>query len=248
MPYARRYKPVVLKPIGGARRVAAAKRASTSRMAVVGAGRGFLRTGGYYGRFRGRRANAGGELKFFDTVLAATNVPAVGVVNPNLNIVATGDGEQNRIGRKIQIKSVWLKGSATLLTSATAAAATDTVRMILVQDKQANGAAFAVTDVLQNADYLGFRNVANTSRFNILWDKTIDINASAVFTAVPAGLPMVRNFNNYLKCNIPIEFDASLNTGVITTQRSNSIALLMISKNNNISQVQYRARIRYADN
>lgn len=247
MVYGRKFKAVPL--VAGIQQRKRRTYAARPQKAMVV--RGFTRVGGNYGRFgasRGRRASLGGELKYFDTSLAATNVPQVGVVNPNLVIVPQGDAENNRIGRKINIRSIWLKGTIFLNVSATAAAATDTVRMILVQDKQANGAVFTVADVLQNTDYIGFRNLANTSRFNILWDKTYNMSAMAVFTATPAGLPTEKALNMYVKCNIPIEYDAALTTGVITTQRSNSLAVLMISENNNVSQVEYRCRIRYSDN
>lgn len=232
--------------LGASRRVYARKRAVVARASVLGAARGYLRTGGFYGRFRGRRMYPGSELKFLDTALASTAVPAVGVVNTNLVVIPQGDTESNRNGRKVQVKSIWVKGTITLPPDQATSAASDRVRIMLVQDKQANGAVFTTTNVLVSGSYLAFRQLENQGRFNILYDQTFSLNAMAgVGTATTE---YARGFNIYKKCNIPIEYDTSATTGAITTQRSNSLAILMISQANNVSLVDYNARVRYSDN
>jgi len=61
-----------------------------------------------------------------------------------------------------------------------------------------------------------------------------------------ATLEAGKTYNQYIKCNFPIEYDASAATGAITTQRSNSVAVLMISQGG-FCTFQYNTRIRYSD-
>jgi len=243
MPYNRRFKPVVLANLTTRknRTYARQNRSRTQKVAVV---RGFTRTGGYYGRFRANRLLRG-ELKFLDTALAATDPTVNGVVFPNLVVVPQGDNQSERIGRKITLKSIWIRGNIVLTPQGAAAAATDVTRIIVVQDKQANGAAFGVTDVLTSANYLSFKDLENESRFVILKDVQIATRSTGGVAA--ATLEGNNTFNWYMKCNIPIEYDSSLTTGVIATQRSNSIAVLGINQGG-LTTIQYNARIRYSDN
>jgi len=231
------------------RKAGAGKRQMAARAAVVGANRGYLRTGGFYGRFRGRRAGgpASSELKFFDTTLANTNVVTTGTVNPNLVIIPQDDTESGRIGRKVTIKSIWVKGTVFMASAAAATNTSDATRLMLVQDKQANGAAFTVAQVLAQISINGFRNLENENRFRVLWDTTIRINQNGGLAA--ATFEQARQFSKYIKCNIPIEYDSTASTGAIGTQRSNSLAILMLNHEaDNASVVQYRARVRYSDN
>ena len=65
------------------------------------------------------------------------------------------------------------------IASTNSSAASNLVRIIVYLDRQCNGAAAGVTDLLESASYLSFRNLANQSRFKFLYDKTIPINVVA---------------------------------------------------------------------
>lgn len=218
--------------------------AAAARARVVGAQRGYLRTGGYYGRFRGRRAYSGSELKFLDTVLAPTVALNTGNVNPNIVVIPQGDGESERVGRKVVIKSIYFRGLTELTTAASVTDADDVVRIIVVQDKQANGAAFAVTDYLQTADFQSHRNMSNISRFRTLADFQMTMNATAALASDTCESNKL--WTKYMKCNIPMEYDNTATSGAISTQRSNSVAVLMISQQQRCD-VSYTVRIRYSD-
>jgi len=215
--------------------------ASGARGRITASNRGPLGTSGFYGR----RATSGSELKFLDTTLAPTTAAAAGTVTTNLVAIPQNDTESGRVGRRVVIRSIHLRGNVRIDSTGTAAAGADQCRLILVQDKQANGAAFAVTDVLASADYRSHKNLDNVSRFRILMDKQISLNATASFSA--ATVEHQYTLNQYMKCYIPMDYDASAATGAITTQKSNSVALLMISENAN-AIVSYIARVRYSDN
>lgn len=216
-----------------------------SRAMVV---RGFTRTGGFYKRFtpRGQRF---GELKFLDTALGQTAVTQAGAVYTNLNVVAQGDGQSQRIGRKIVIKSIYFKGIVQKDGAAATANTSDTVRIIVIQDKQANGQVFAATDYLDSANYLSHKNLANENRFKCLSDQTFSLSCpSGSYTGAAASFGEGRRtWEKYMRCNIPIEYDTTATTGAIATQRSNSIAVLAISESATISTIQYNCRIRYSD-
>jgi len=187
-----------------------------------------------------------GELKFLDTTLAATLVPTAGLVNTNLVVIPQDNTTSGRNGRMVTLKSVEIRGNIVITPAAAAVLGSDIVRLLVVQDKQANGAAFAVTDVLASADWRAFPNLFNEGRFKILSDTLATLNVEA--GVVAATIEAAHAFETKIKCNIPVEYDSTAATGAIATQRSNSVAVIMIAHTNNLSTVEYIARVKYTDN
>ncbi len=202
------------------------------------------RTGGYYGRFTSR---GNGELKFKDTTVSDTPITTTMVIQ-NLTVIAEGNGESERVGRKVTIKSVHIKGVMTMVEATSAANTTDKVFGMLVQDTQTNGAAFAATDLLDTDVVTSFRNLANSKRFKILMKKTWLFKAGG---AAPSGAAFVfsqdqKDVTINKKCNIEMEYDNSATTGVITSVRSNNIYWVTQSSGGFVNSV-LTARIRYSD-
>lgn len=204
------------------------------------------RRGGYRTAFsRGRDSSTpGSELKFLDTTLAPTNVPQAGVVEPNVVTVPQDNTESGRNGRKVLVKSIWFKGQIQLTSQGATGNTDDTVRIIVVQDRQANGAVFTVPQVLSTADYRSFRNLDNERRFRVLSDQTMVINQNGGLAA--ATFEQARKWEKYIKCNFEVDYDATAVTGVIATQRSNSVSVLAISEAG-LAGFTYICRIRYSD-
>lgn len=163
------------------------------------------------------------ELKFFDTALGFTfdrtaEVPASG----QLTLIPQGDTESTRDGRLAYIQSVQLRGNLTYVPAAGATAATQ-VTMYLVLDRQANGAAAAVTDVFTSvAVETQLINLNNSGRFRVLkrWDWSF---------ASPAGVTTAYNnivvpFNHYERMNLKVDWSGA--TGAITELRSNNLFLV----------------------
>ncbi len=203
------------------------------------------RTGGYYGRFA-----SGGELKFHDTTLVDAVVANTGGILNSLNLIAQGVTESQRIGRKCTVKSVYWHYEVTMPTQdAIAIPITgDSVRCIMYQDKQTNGATATAALLLEATVTLqSFRNLANQSRFNILMDKVHTLNYRGM-NSDGAGLTsqgkVVQEFKFYKKCNIPLEFDDT--TGAITELRTNNIGILLISTNGIIG-FSSKIRLRFSD-
>ncbi len=203
---------------------------------------GYDRTGGFYGRY-----TSGGERKFFDTDVSLNPVTAALVVN-NLTIVPEGNRENNRIGRKITVTNIHIRGAVSLLAPTVATNSSSIVIGMLVQDTQTNGAAFTATDLLETDAFTSFANLANSQRFKILKKKVWNLSSGG---GAPSGAAFVMSEDNRyvscnLKCNIPIEYDNSATTGVVTSVRSNN--LYWVTQSDNAAGItQLNARIRYTD-
>lgn len=226
----------------------ARRRETAKRRRIASGQKGYVRTSGFYGRFQGN----GGEHKFLDTdVGTALGTMAATMESVNLNVIIQGTTESNRIGRKCTLTNVSLKGILTLPTTATAANTTDTVRLLLVCDKQTNGAAFVATDLWETDSYAAFNNLANTGRFRILKSKVYSFNSPAgsgrgstdTLSYGSRTIPWKMN----AKLNLPIEFNNAFTDGRIATQRSNSLWLVSQSTGGLVGMNVSTSRIRFVD-
>ncbi len=191
---------------------------------------------------------APGESKFFDSDKDDGVVAATGAITTSLNLVVQGIAESQRIGRKITITKIHCTFSVFLPAESDKAdiSTGDIVRVMLYCDKQANGADANVTDLLETATFFSYRNLTNSKRFQILFDKYYTINRRVAMTdgtntsASPRVEHSAQKVNRNL--NIPIEFSA--NTGAITEITTNNIGLLYISKQG-AAGIDTTCRIRY---
>lgn len=199
--------------------------------------RGYVRTGGNYGRYQG----AGGtELKTFDNAAMADDTTADGLfktVPPSLGVVVSllddgsfgigqGTGVTQRLGNKIVLKSIFLTGMAGM-TNAHAKDGGDLFRWWIILDSQCNGVipfftdVFGYTknglsgtgsrgDIIQTGAGNPIRNLSNSKRFRILKEGVMSFCATAVDTvSTEVNYVPRRPFKCYMKCNIPIEYGAS---------------------------------------
>ncbi len=212
--------------------------------------KGYNRTSGFYGRYRGRNP----ELKFFDTDVNVTAgaLIAAGAIHASINLIPQNITESGRIGRKCVVKKIGWKWNIVKPTTANITLGHAIVRMICYKDKQCNGAAAVPSTnvgILASANYQSFRNLANTGRFTILYDKTFDLNvlASAGDGTANDSSSLSLSGEWYKDCNIPLEFDNT--TGAITEIRSNNIGFLFISLNgvNTSVSIDSKVRIRFSD-
>lgn len=204
---------------------------------------------GTYGRFTGSDV----ELKYVDTVIAAAAISAAGnILNlGTICVVPQGAGPNERIGRKITVKMVQYRCNLTLnaVTGSANPRQPETVRIIVYEDKQCNGVAATVLNILTTATYDSFRNLTESNRFRILLDSTEDLNyASAGVLAGPVwgANGYTKSVANYMKCAVPIEYSNDFTTGVISTIRSNNIGVMLIAAAG-ICVANHSFRIRYTD-
>lgn len=107
------------------------------------------------------------EQKNIDVGLVAQALTANSFNTVNAcNIIVPGDTGIDREGRKVVLKSFLMRYSCTNASTAGSCQ----FRILVVYDKQTNGAAPAVTDILTVNDFLGNMNLANTTRFVVIAD------------------------------------------------------------------------------
>ncbi len=213
---------------------------------------GRTRRVGFYGRYAGGQTT---ELKFHDVDVnqVAANLSG-GVILPNtgptsfsLNNIAQAVGESNRIGRKCTIKSISWKGQLLLVQIAGAGlGAGETIRMMLILDKQCNGTNATVTGVLETADWNSFNNLVNKGRFRTLYEQTFTMShlAAAGDGAANDSAQFNQGFTFFKNCDIPIEFNNT--TGALAEIRSNNLFVLMISRNVGLTVVlDSKVRLRF---
>lgn len=122
----------------------------------------------------------------------------------------------------------------------------DIVRIIVFEDKQANGANAAVLDILETATINSHRNMAAKTRFRILRDFKITLNRQVAVTdgtntSTSPLLTYTRSM--WKKVNIGIEFDGA--SGIITEVVTSNLACLYISAEGLASITDQECRIFY---
>ncbi len=201
------------------------RKASSGRPKAVGkGGRAVMVPYGAKPSYQKKGGN--GENKFFDTLLSFTfdatgEVPATG----QLTLIPQNVTESGRVGRKVTIRSLQIRGNIVLAPGA-AATSEATTWLYLVLDMQANGAAATVAGaagVLTSSTLSqGLINLSESGRFKILKRWVHDFNPSAGATTALNGIS--RHIDFYKQCNIPIEFNST--AGAITEIRSNNLFLI----------------------
>lgn len=156
------------------------------------------------------------ETKFIDVAEATYACDTTGSITL-LNGVATGDDYTNREGRRVTLKSVSIIGKIvpqdTTVTPCHA-------RVMLIFDRQANGALPSITDVLVAATSNSFENRNNIARFQVLWDKSFALaSVNDTATQALAGSPTVALVDHNVGLNHNVIFSgtgatvASISTG-----------------------------------
>lgn len=193
----------------------------------------------------------GSEVKFFEPTITTSAILTTGAIcyESLLGGIIQGTGDNQRVGKKIQLKSIHLRGAVLQSSSVNTVDATTTVRIIIFHDKQCNGAAATVTGILETADEKAFNNLDNSRRFKVLKDwfftmnrKGAGLNASIQLFAKNSE-PL--EFNK--KVNIPIEYSGTGN-GIVDLPSSNIGILAICSVVGQGVTLDTTVRVRYTDN
>lgn len=188
-----------------------------------------------------------GELKHLDTSMSGT-LDATGEVISSINLVPQGNTGVTRVGSKFVIKKINIRG----YTGTSATAGGDFVRLLLVHDKQANKANPAVLDILETNSLMSFRNTSNKKRFTILRDWKVPLSSGGITTNFDANTrAYAKNYTFYEynnnNCNIEIEYADANTDGAVTGLTSNNIVLVGIAQNDDATDFNFVARIKYTD-
>ncbi|APA62670.1 putative capsid protein [uncultured virus] len=214
---------------------------------------GYTRTSGNFGRFAAG-SHRGHENKWFDTADTAVTIAAAGtVIAPSLNLLSAGTGESQLIGRSCIVKAIQLKGTIKRGVQSDATISNvvpDTyVKVALILDTQANGAAMTIAQMFQDTDIRTFNDLENSKRFRVLkeWCVEIDEESQHNGTTYFVGGAVRKMEGLYMKSSTPLEYGATP-SGVITDLKSNNLALVGFCENaaGGVT-MDFRTRIRYSD-
>ena len=217
--------------------------------------RGYQRTSGAIGKYE----PVGFETKWVDTYVNADNVNTTGTRVDSINEVAIGNSQNERIGNKILITSIEVRGVYGLNPAAVAetsqAITCDSMRMIMYLDEQCNGAVAAVPDILRQDDGVDpgdwinkFYNKDNNDRFTFICDKLFTAQ-EAPYINVPGTSQNKHgrsqdHFWFVYDVAIPVYFSGS--TGGLTEIRSNNVGIMLFSDQGGID-TKFRVRMNYSD-
>lgn len=214
-----------------------AQRASTRRMkpAMVVVP-GITRTGGAYRRSNPQNheethyndctftnsAGTTGTTTTFTSVSPSSASPDNPAVQ-SLCGIKQGTTKNTRIGNKIHMYQIRMQGQIALPNSMSG----DMIRLVLVLDKQANGATAAPSDVFETTaasttGVFAFRNMDNIDRFQILKDKKYNLNPT-VGVSGTSNTVLIYHWKMSHKGKWKIDYSST--NGAISELKSNNILM-----------------------
>lgn len=221
------------------------------------------------------------EMKYFDSERAETLLSSVSndwvagnffpptsslnlgnpaVVSPNTVFCPqTGNGLNGRIGRKCHLYKVRITGTI-VIPQQSAQGNCDPackIRILLVHDKQTNGAAFTPIQLMSSSTsgaevtINSFQNPQNFGRFNVLKDKTIVLQNPSVAGQTPSidtcGMKYHFKLNYRWPKGLLFNFNAT-NGGTVADLIDNSIHVIVATDNASLGpRCAYYARCCFKD-
>ncbi len=191
------------------------------------------------------------EVKFKDTTMDDAAIGTTGTLQTGPLTIAEGTDDDQRVGRKIVLTKLQYRYTLTIVQTTDGESSNDVVRVMVLLDKQCNGAVPTISGasgILTADTFDAYMQLANSGRFTVLMNRWHVMNSTA---AVGDGTTNEYGQNSkffqwHKNVNIPIEYDTSATTGVITTIRSNNIQVVVWSLEGNCKMVSL-FRIRYTD-
>lgn len=204
-----------------------------------------------YGYLRNRNANQSRvEKKVLDILPITYSVENTGTQLALLNGCVAGSQNFNRIGRKIQMKSLQIRG-AFLSTDTTTL---DTVmRLVVVYDKQANGAAPTWANIVTSQNIAGATastvfdmiNLDNRDRFEIIRDQMYTIAAKdSTATQAFSGSPTIVCVNDFIRLGKRETVFNAGTAGTIGDITSGSLYVFFIANQTNANGVFFQGTFR----
>lgn len=199
------------------------------------------------------------ELKAYDIAVGTINVSTTGSFTV-LHLPQAGADINQRVGRKTLIKKFYIRGRCQTEASSQSAATTiNTValqaRCIVFVDKQPNGAAPAVADLLVSADPASMLNINNRDRFSVLKDETFEFDPYAANSTTGASqcnqIKPIKIFRKFPRgMGIETVFNAT-NGGTIADINSGALYMFWLGSSaagtNTDVNITLSTRVRYAD-
>lgn len=153
-----------------------------------------------------------------------------------LNGLQQGTTPSQRVGRKVQMKSVELSGYVTESSSNQG-----WFYMALIYDIDADGSAFTYQDVYTTAPTSGdIRNLNNSDRFKVIKRWKVYLNANSNERSKNAPIDF------YKKIDLPVEFNGG-NAGTVADIQTGSLYLYYTSDDRATTSLILQTRVRYTD-
>ena len=173
------------------------------------------------------------ELKYSDIELTTTNTDAwQNISTLALASITQGPGSSQRIGRKIRLKGIVLRGRSELGQAANNSFAPYTIDFVM--DKQPNGTTPVVAVVYKGGAGINLPNPDNDERFK--WLKRYSRNdPNSNFTIVDVSI----------KCNELVTYDGT--TGGIVDMASNNLLVYYCSPFDASPTLTAKLRVLYID-
>lgn len=172
-----------------------------------------------------------------------------------LSAPAQGDGEQNRDGRRIELKSCFVSFTVRGAVSQDQpdVKAAPIVFVALVQDMQANGATIVSENVFSNPNDTAYvnafplRNMQYTSRYRVLDHKSVNMGPPTASTDGANTTSIVCNERHGTlswRGNLPVSFTDT--TANITSVADNAFHIIAYATTTNfVPTLSYVSRIRF---
>lgn len=197
------------------------------------------------------------EKKFFDLTVSQT-YPTAGVIIPSLNLLTAGTGATNILGKKCTVTSLQFNGVVTVpqINDDTFADLLDAsfVRTIFYLDRQCNGAAATVADILASASPFAHLNLENSKRFKVLKDYRMSFSGGSLGTNASVGTTNAflstgenKTMVFYKRCNISLEFVSGAANNIANVKSNNIGILLIINDQTPGTVLNGISRIRFTD-
>jgi len=131
-----------------------------------------------------------------------------------ISVCSPGANANNRLGRKILIKSIFVRGRVWATSGMTGAAF---FRMMIIQDREPNGALPVIANIMQDDEIHGLMNLNNGQRYKVLAE--INLGGEGMSLANRIGYV----FERYVKTNIVAHYKDGAGAGDATDIQANGL-------------------------
>lgn len=210
-----------------------------------------------------------GEMKYFESELFSSSLTAPNnwagtEIDPStlntLFVPSPGSGINNRVGRKVEVQKVKLRGNIVVQPQAnqTATDAAALIRIIMFMDKQTNGTQAQGEELMStpaNASpyttICQFQNLANLGRFQVMKDIIVPLqNPTIAYDGTnmeQSGFTVPFSMFHKFKKPVTVHFN-STDGGTVADIVDNSFHVIAMCTSTNLSPlVFYKARTSYKD-
>ncbi len=197
------------------------------------------------------------EMHLFETIntskVLTTTLASVHTAPFCFNVPAQGTTKTTRVGNRIVVKSIFIRGKLAFLGFLGAGGLntrSNRARIIILIDHQCNGLLPVAADILEDPTLLdSFRDTDNSSRFTVLYDKVIVSHPQVQMDSAGnyATFDRIHSFSFYKKLNMLCRYDGT--TSDIANLTDNSITCFaMINKTLCACTFTFTSRMRFASN